>query len=212
MDERLPILKQIDIFVFKKIDEFRATPTYNKLLENYTSLEENEQKVAKGIMLGATALLPIFLILTPWLTNRSTKNNLETRTQLVMRMQEIVSQNGAAGNLVATMASPTPIADQGQLNNRMSNIAASTGVDAGKLKVSNFSTETVSPILTKSEADFKFDGLSTAQLMGLFTAMLGRERFRVSSVSIKRNDTSSLLDGTFHAVHFGQTILVEDNE
>lgn len=212
MNERLPILKQIDIFVFKKIDEFRGTPSYSKLLESYTSLEENEQKVAKGVLLGATALIPILLLFTLWLTNRSTKNNLETRTELVMRMQEIISQNGAAGNLVATMASPTPISDQSQLNNRMSNIASSTGVDANKLKVSNFSTETVSPILTKSEADFKFEALSTAQLMSLLTAMLGRERFRVSSVNIKRNNISNMLEGTFHAIHFGQTPLAEDNE
>ena len=204
MEERLPLLKQADVFVFKKIDEFRASPAYGKLLETYAGLEENEQKIAKALMLAATAIIPLLLLFTLWVANYSSKSDLETRSQLVERMQEIISQNNAAGNLIATVASPVAIMDQGALSGQLNSIASSTGVDAGKLRVSNFTTDQVTPILTRTEADFKFDGLTTPQLMSLFTAMLGRERFRISNVSIIRNAKSNQLDGTFHAIHFGQ--------
>lgn len=211
MEERLPLLKQADIFVFKKIDEFRATPSYSKMLEAYTSLEENEQKIAKAVLLLATALLPLLLLSVMWLTNFSAKSDLEARTQLVERMQEILAQNSAAGNLVATVAAPTAILDQGMLTGQLSNMASSSGLDASKIRVSNFESSNVSPVLVRAEADLKFDGISTAQLMTLFTNMLGQQRFRISAVEIIRNKSTNLLDGTFHAIHFGQNIQPEEN-
>jgi len=204
VEERLPLLKRADVFVFKKIDEFRATPGYSKMLEAYTSLEETEQKIAKAAMLGATALIPILILFALWVTNFTIKSDLETRSQLVTRMQEIIAHNNAAGNLINTMAAPVALADQGAMSSQVNSIAMGSGIDGSKLRVTNFTTDSISAALARSEADFKFDGLSTPQLMGLFTAMLGRERFRISNVSIIRNEKSNQLDGTFHAVHFGQ--------
>lgn len=211
MEERIPLLKRADLFVFKKIDEFRATPAYGKLLDAYAGLEENEQKLAKALMLAATAVIPLLLLFTLWIANFTTKSDLATRSQLVEHMQDIISQNNAAGSLISTVAAPTAISDQGMLSAQMNTVASSSGVDAGKLRVSNFTADAVSSLLMRTEADFKFDGLSTPQLMGLFTAMLGRERFRISSVNITRNSATNLLDGTFHAIHFGQSPQPVDN-
>lgn len=211
MEERQPLLKQADVFVFKKIDEFRATPAYAKMLETYGGLDENEQKVAKALLLAATAIIPFIFLFTMWIANYSVKSDLETRTQLLTRMQDIISQNNAAGNLMNSVAAPMAIQDQGAMSSQVNNIASSVGVDAGKMRVSNFTADPVSTTLTRAEADFKFEALTTPQLMGLFTAMIGRERFRVSSVNITRNAATNLLDGTFHAVHFGQVPPPMDN-
>lgn len=212
MEDRLPLLKRLDVFVFKKIDEFRATTGYAKLLESYTSLEETEQKIAKSAFMLASAVIPVIILSVMWFANYSIKNDLEARGELVKRMQEIIAQNSAAGNLIATVASPTAILDQGQLSAQMNGVASNSGFDANKLKVTNFSAEAVSPELTRAEADFRFDGVATPQLMGLFTTMMGRERFRISAVDITRNSTTNQLEGTFHAVHFGQTLRPEDTE
>ena len=210
MEDRVPLLKRADTFIFQKIDEFRATPSYAKLLENDVALEENEQRIAKGVLLAATAILPLLLLFILWLTNYSVKSNLELRTQVVNRMQEILSQNGAAGNLSNTLAASTSFSDQNALNSQMSSVLSGIGVDAGKVRISNFTASNISSTLTRAEADFKFEGLNTAQLMSMYTALMGRERFRVSSVAIKRNDASNLLDGTFHAIHFGQALSPEE--
>lgn len=205
MEEKVPLLKRADQFIFQKIDEFRATPTYSKLLETYTSLEENEQRVAKGVLLALTAVLPLIFLFTLWIANYSVRSDLNLRLGLVQHMQDILAQNNAAGGLSTSLAAPMAFLDQNALNTQLSGVLSRAGVDAGKVRVSNFTSSNISSQLTKAEADFRFDGLNTNQLMSMFTTLLGTERFRISSVSIKRNDASNMLDGDFHAIHYGQS-------
>lgn len=203
MEERLPLMKRMDVFLFKKLDTFRSTPAHSKMVEFYAGLEEGEQHLFKSGLLAALFILPLFFIGLMWWGNSRLSADLEGRRQLVMRMQDIVAQNNDANNLAATMAAPQGFTDQTELTGRLSSLLASAGVDASKLRLNNFSSSPVGNLM-RSEADFRFDGLSTDQLVNLLTALLSQERFRISAASIRRNSSSNLLDGTFHGVHYGQ--------
>ncbi len=203
MEEKTPLLKRLDTLLFTRLDEFRKTPGYAKLLESYAGLEEDQQKIAKWAMLSATFLIPLLLVSIMWWRNSTVEKDLAMRIALVERMQQIISQNGEIGGLTNTIASPNALTSDSDLNSRLSSSLSASGIDVSKIQVNNFTTDSVTPDLTKSEADFRFSGLSTEQLVSVFTALLQRERFRIASVQITRNDSSNLLDGSFHGVHFG---------
>ncbi len=206
MEEKTPLLKRLDTLLFTRLDEFRKTPGYAKLLESYAGLEEDQQKVAKWAMLSATFLIPLLLVSIMWWQNSAVEKDLAMRVALVERMQQIIAQNGEIGGLTNAIASPNALTSDSDLSSRLSSSLSATGVDISKIQVNNFTSDSVTPDLTKAEADFRFEGLSTEQLVGVFTALLQRERFRISSVQITRNATSNLLDGNFHGVHFGAVV------
>lgn len=210
MEERIPLLKRLDTYIFQQLDEFRKTPGFAKIHEFYGGLEDEHQKVFKWVLLLSTFLIPFFLVLIMGLQNYSLSNEVDTRIALVERMQQIITQNSEVGGLSGQIAAPTAFNSQDELNSRLSSALASSGVDLAKIRVNNFSTESVSALLTRSEADFKFDGISTDQLMGVLTTLLQRERFRISAVQIKRNNDTNLLEGSFHGVHFGETQLQDE--
>lgn len=204
--DRLPIFKRLDLALFRQIDNFRATPNHAKLAEQYAGLEEHEQNILKAAALTVLFIIPLMGLGIFWWINSSKRADLVLRTQAVDRMQEIIAYNGAALDLTARVAAPQAIPDEPSLTSRLSNTLAASGLDLAKVRVSNFSSNSVSPQLSRSEADFAFNGLSTEQLVGLFTSLISSERFRIESVSIKRNTTSNLLEGQFHGVHFGQIV------
>ncbi|MBY0518014.1 MAG: hypothetical protein K2P81_13985 [Bacteriovoracaceae bacterium] len=211
MEEKVSLIKRFDLFVFTKIDEFRKTPNYSKLVNLYGQLEDEQQKVAKIALLAATFILPFLMVVAMFIGNMTVESDLANRTALVERMQQIIAQNGDIGGLANSLASPTPLNNEGELNGRISSALSSAGVDLSKMRISNFSTNNISPTLSKAEADFKFTGLTTEQLMNIFSTLLQRERFRIASVQIKRNDQTNVLEGQFHGVHYGE-IQTQDEE
>ncbi len=209
-EDNLPLLKRMDLFLFQKLDQFRQTPSYARIQEGYAALDEQGQQMVKAGLLAATLLFPLLFLGSFWLRNRSIAQDVRERGETVARMQEIIAQKAAAGGLVNRVAAPEAFPDQETLRQRLSAVLSSAAVDPGKIQINNFEAVPVSDALTRAEADFKFEGLTTAQLVGLFTGLISQQRFRIASVSITRNEGSNLLDGAFHGVHFGQNVVVEE--
>ena len=205
------LLKKFDIYLFQKLDEVKNNPNYSKSVEFYSNLDEDQQRIAKWTLLSMTALLPMVLVLIFWIQNSSLHADLESRIELVDTMQEIVTQNSESGGLSLGLAASSPITSESDMQTRISTALSRSSVDLSKIRISNFSTENVSDSLVKAESDLKFDGLSTEQLMSLFTYMIQTEKFKISSVEISRNPQTNLLEGLFHGIHFGQVLIQEDD-
>ena len=62
MEDKTPLLKRFDSFIFAKLDEFRKTPGHQKMLETYAGLDEEQQKFAKLGMLASVFLVPLFVV------------------------------------------------------------------------------------------------------------------------------------------------------
>ncbi len=212
MTTRVPLFKRVDQWVFRQLDTFRATPAYNRLVEQYATLEEHEQTLTKGGVLAGFLLVPLIILGVLWWHNAGVRDEVVLRSQVVERMQNIISQNSAAAGLAGSVAAPQAFLDAGELTTRLNAALSGSGVDTSKLRVNNFTSDSVSPQLTRAEADFGFTGLNTTQLVNVFTNLITRERFRISSVDIKRNPSSNLLDGNFHGVHFGQVAAAVEGE
>jgi hypothetical protein len=206
----IPLFKKIDRAVFERISKFKLTPGYNNLQDFYNGLDEEQQKVFKaGVVLGIF-LVPMMILGLFWWQNNSLRNNLETRINLITKANEIIGQRQSLRNISPMILSENPIDGESMMSSRLSSLLSASGVDLSKIKVSDYTGELVSGSIQRSEADFKFTNVSTDELMNIFSNMIQREKFRIQTVDIVRNNETNMLQGKFRAVHFGNAQNLEE--
>lgn len=208
----VPLFKKIDLAVFERIDKFKATPGYNGLQDFYNSLEEEQQRLFKGVVVFLIFLLPTMFICFMWWRNSALEEDLKTRIALVAKANEIIGQREGLRAVGPAILSPNPIDGESMMSSRLSNLLSSIGMDLAKFQVRNYEGNMISQSVMKSEADFSFTNVSTDELMNMFTALIQREKFRVQSVDIKRNADTNLLSGQFHGIHFSNAVTAGEEE
>ncbi|MFP5385230.1 MAG: hypothetical protein ACLGHN_04080 [Bacteriovoracia bacterium] len=209
INTRIPLFKKIDRAVFERIDKFKLTPGYNNLQDFYNGLEEEQQKFFKAIVIVLIFFIPAIFLGLVWWQNQSLKEDMGTRIALVEKANEIIGQRQSLQQISPIILSENPIDGSSMMTSRLSNLLSAIGVDLSKIQVSNYEGTMVSGSIMRSEADFKFSNLSTDELVNIFSSMIQREKFKIESVRIARNPESNLLQGQFHAVHFGNAQTTE---
>jgi hypothetical protein len=202
--KRVPLFRKLDQAIFEKIDQFQKTPNYNIIQDFYNGLEEEQQKIFKGLIVVLIFALPMGIIGLFWWQNNSLRENLILRTSIISKANQIIGQDQSLNEITPRVFSLNPIDGQSMMTSRLSNLLSSSGVDLSKIQVSNFNSNQLSTTLLKAEADFNFNNVSTDELMNIIMAMISREKFRISSINIKRNADTNMLQGQFHAIHFSE--------
>lgn len=201
-ETKLPFFRRIDQAIFDRIDKFKLTANYNPIQDFYNGLEEEQQKLFKGIIILSTFLIPLTgLGLITW-QNDKLKADLALRTSIISKASEIIGQNQGLQEITPQVFSSNPIDSESMMSSRLSGLLSSVSIDLSKIQVGDFSSDSISSTALKSEANFSFNNVSTDELMNIFTVMINREKFRISAVEIKRNADTNMLQGQFHAIHY----------
>lgn len=209
---KIPLFKKVDRAMFERIDKFKTTPGYTGLQDFYNGLEEDQQKLFKVVVIFFIFFLPALFLSFMWWTNNNLQAELQTRISVVSKANEIIGQRQGLRDVSPAILSPNPIDGESMMTSRISNLLSSMGVDLSKIRVSNFQGDMISTSIMRAESDFAFSNLSTDELMNIFTNMIQREKFRIQSVDIKRNDETNLLNGQFHAIHFSDAAQTGEEE
>lgn len=205
-----PILKKVDKAVFEQVDKFKLTPNYTALQDFYNGLDEEQQKIFKAALNLVLVLLPLLFLGFLFWQNLNLQKEYDLRKGMLEKAQTIIGQKQSLQNAGPRILSMRPIDSDSMMTSRLSNTLSQGGIDTSKVRISNFSSTSISETVFRSEADIGFTGLTTIQLMNAFTTLIQRERFRISSVDISRNAETNLLNGQFHAIHFSLVTPQED--
>lgn len=206
----MPIFKKIDRAVFERIDKFKLSPGYNNIQDYYNGLDEDAQKLFKAGVILALFVLPATLLGLIFWQNNSLKGDLETRLAVINKANEIIGQRQSLRNVAPNVLSENPIDGASMMNSRMANVLAQMNIDLAKIQVNNYEGDIAAGNIMRSEADFQFSNMSTDELMNVFTALIQREKFRIQSVDIARNNDTNMLKGQFHAIHFSNAAPTEE--
>ncbi len=198
----LPFFQRMDQAIFARIDKFKQTPNYNPLQDFYNGLEEEQQKLFKGIVILSIFLLPLAGVGMFWLQNNSLKDDLSLRIDIASKANEIIGQSQGLEEISPQVFSDRPIDSDSMMSSRISELLSPMSIDLSKIQVSGFESSSISATALKAEANFAFSNLTTDELMNIFTSMISREKFRISSVEIKRNPDTNMLQGQFHGIHY----------
>jgi hypothetical protein len=198
---KLPYLKQMDRSIFEQIDKFKTTPNYTVLTDFYNNLEEEQQKLFKFGVLLATIVIPVMLLSFLWWQNQSVRADLELRTQIMNKAQQIIGEARGVTSISPQIISQSPIDSEEMLTSRVSNAVAGSGMDTSKISRGEFVTTNISPKIFQTEAVLNFTNVSTDELMNVFTNLIRKEKMRISEVTINRNQDTGLLFGNFRVIH-----------
>lgn len=208
----MPLFKKIDRAVFERIDKFKLTPGYNNVQDFYNGLDEEQQKLFKGGFIVVIFLIPALLLTVLWWQNNSLRQDMETRMALINKANEIIGQKISLREVAPNVLSDSPIDGASMMSSRLANVLAQNSIDLSKIQVNNYEGNMASGTIMRAEADFQFSNMSTDELMNVFTAMIQREKFRIQSVDITRNNDTNMLKGQFHAIHFGNASALPEEE
>ncbi len=208
-DVNVPYMKRMDKAIFEQIDKFKTTPNYNLLTDFYNNLEEEQQKLLKGGVILVLFLIPALILSILWWQNQSVRNDLELRTAIMNKTQEIIGQSRGVSAISPEIISQSPIDSEGMLMSRVSNAIAGNGLDTNKISRGEFNTTNISEKIFQTEAVLNFSNLSTDELMNLFTSLIRKEKMRISEVTITRNADSGLLIGNFRVIHLAAIQITE---
>lgn len=212
INSSIPVFKKIDRAIFERLDRFKQTPSYNNLQDFYNGLEEEQQKVFKAATILAIFALPSLMISFLWWQNSSIKQDLTTRISLVSKANEIIGQKVGLREVSPAILSDNPIDGESMMTSRLSNLLSSMNIDLSKIQVKDYEGNMISAAIMRSEAQFSFANLTTDELMNVFSGMIQREKFRISSVEIIRNPENNLLQGQFHGIHFSNAQSAAEEE
>ncbi len=212
INEKNPLFKKFDLFVFEKIDKFKKTPNYNFVSDFYNSLDEEQQKALKISVIGLIILLPTFFIFFLHWQNTKLKDDLNLRTQIISKANQIIGQKKSLEEIRYNVLSQNPIDSDSMMTSKLSQLLSNTGIDLSKIQVKDFKSEQISSELNRSEGKVSFNNLTTDELMNLLTNLIQIEKFKISSINISRNSTTNLLQGYFEAIHLAQISLNDSEE
>lgn len=210
MENSKSIFIKIDEFIFQKLDLLKAEGLFQKGQDLISNLDENQQKIAAQLAAFTFILLPYVVVLGFWWGNHFTRKSLEVKKQIIEQIALYDGNKTALNNVAGNYLSPTPINGQEDMDNRVRNIAAGGGIDQQKVSVVQFNQVGQSSSVTKIEADVSFRGFGTNDFSSFMRGLVEAERFKISKVSLTKNNETNLLEGVISVLHLGQTPVMNE--
>ncbi len=203
-NQKIPTFKKLDTLIFINIEKFKKSPAYNNLVEIYTSLDEEQQKLTKVSLIFLIFFIPfIFVSLIYW-QNSKLKEELNTRTQIVSKASQIIGQKSSLEEIKPQVLAGNPIDSEAMMTTRLSSLITGTGIELSKIKVQNVQTQSLSKDIFRADVKINFSNFSNENLIDFLSTLMRREKFKISEINIDRNTNSSLLNGFFQAIHLSQ--------
>ncbi|MFA5583348.1 MAG: hypothetical protein WDA09_03960 [Bacteriovoracaceae bacterium] len=196
------IFKKLDLEVFQAVDKLKSHPNYQSFLDFYTNLEDEQQKLFKIASLAALIILPLILLSILFFQGVALKSDFEKRVEIYSKANEILSKNQGVRQVSSNILSQNPIDSSDMVIAKISSSLAPLGVDLNKIRVANFESNEISSSIISSQAEFSFSDMSVNELMDTFNGLIRREKFRIESVQINRNENTNLLRGNFLGIHY----------
>ena len=205
------LFKRLDTEVFQGLDKLKTHPNYQSILDFYTNLEDDQQKFLKSGMMIALFVIPMILVTFLFFQNQSLKSDFSQRVEIYKKANEILAKNQGVRDISSNIFSQNPIDSSEMIISKISSAVGPT-VDLNKIKVSNFTSDQISSSIVNSQATFSFKEMSVNELMDTFVGLIRREKFRIQSIQIIRNENTNLLQGSFVGIHYSVVSQESDEE
>lgn len=205
MEDNKNIFIKIDEFIFQKLDLLRADGSFQKINELITTLDENQQKIVAQVLTFSLILIPYMVVATLWWGNHFSKKRLEVKNQILEQISMLNGNKGSLMQVSSTYLAPTPIQSQEDLDNKIRNLMSSVNIDQKKISVHNFSQLSTSSAVAKVEASISFKEFGTQDFSSFMSTLVEKERFKITRISMTKNNTTSLLSGEISLIHLGKT-------
>lgn len=205
------IMKPIDIFLSDQVFKLQENPEYQKIMDRYSSLDDNEQISMKFFMMAIVTLLPVVIIGSFYFMNSSKKQELAVKSEIILLANSIIEKDNGIKR-VANKVFGREVSSESQFKTQISTTISRAGIDIEKVKISGIELEEISTGINQLTANIKFNGFSSANLYSFLRNLNINKKIKIEEIDIKKNTTSNLLDGVLAIFYYSKISDSDRNE
>lgn len=205
MEKQKNIFIKIDEFIFQKIDFLKTDPSFQKMNELLSGLEEKEQKLFAQIITFTFILTPYIFVLFLWWGNHTSKVNMGIKSQILDQISTLNGSKETRSFISASYLSPVAIQSREDLEIKIQNLMASSSIDQNKVRVLSFNQLSSSSNISKIEGSISFENFGTLDFSSFIQAMVEQDKFKITRINMNKNKNSNLLNGDLSVIHLGKT-------
>lgn len=197
--------KNIDEFIFAKVDQLQSNPLFQELVAKYEQLDSKLQKVISFTSTILLIFLPLLIVLFLFISNFSLRSEVNAKKEIFQLINDINANKKTLESVEKNVVSPSKVGSRINLKERIINIMNKIGVAPEKVKIKNFAKPSgPTGQISKAEADLEFRDFSTNNLTQLMLQLLQFEKMKISTIEITKNQKKNSIFGTLHLVHFSK--------
>lgn len=201
MSNGLPSFKKIDEFIFSQIDNLKASPVYQQMIDQVSSLDDESQKKINYGLSIFIVLFPILIILFLVWKNVDLNNSLKLKRDIQLSTSEISTKIRRLKNVEMGVIGPSIIASEEELQNSLKNILKSQNIAPDKFSVSEFGISESITNLKRVSALLGFRNLSINDLTNVLRELISTEKMIILDLVIKKDPATELLVGSIKIYH-----------
>lgn len=206
--KNINIMKPIDDYLVLQIEKLKEHSQYQRLIDNFSTLEENEQSVIKGIMMISLIIVPLLVIIIFYSITSSLKSELAVKESILQSSKNIISLTNDVKRDEMKALSPHA-ENESRFKSDISRALSRSGIDNSRMQINNIVFNEQGGNINEVQADIIFKGLSSANMYDFFNDLLIRKKVRLDEIQIKKDVNTHLLDGTASLFYYSK-ILVEE--
>ena len=204
--KQVQIMKKLDTLLFSKLDELKSSVQYQKISDQYSVLDENVQDLIKGLLFLVIFLIPFTVFGIFHLSNSSARQAVETKEELIILAQKLVSRQSAITREERQLMSAQFIDSQSQLKNKITTTLSNNGIDVSNIDLTGFDTEELEGLITKASANLNFTSMSSRDFFKMLNVLVSREKIKFEQINVKKSQSTGLLNGSLLIQYFSKDI------
>ncbi|AUN97959.1 hypothetical protein DOM21_11470 [Bacteriovorax stolpii] len=206
MEKSSNLFIKIDEFIFQKLDALKSEGVFQKFNDALANLDEDQQKIVAQVTTFTLIIIPFIFVAVLWWGNSQSRKAIETKKQIMDQIALFDGNKNTLNNISANYLAPSSIMGQDDLDNRMRNILSQSSIDQTKVNISNFTQNSISSSINKTEAELVFQGFGTSDFSNFMRALVDQERFKILKINLNKNNETNLLQGTISLMHMGPNL------
>lgn len=203
-------MKKIDSLIFKEIAKLENSESYQKVSDLYSSFEDNVQKIVKSCIMLAVIVVPLLLVLLFKFSNNSLNDELNLKKDLIISANTLIKSKNEIKRVSRVQIGKQFVESSEEIKKNVLGMLNLAGVDSSKVKISNIDITPEASLITKVKADVKFDGMSNNDIFSFLTNLTSKLKIRIDEISLKKNDSTKLLDGVFTMNYFSKAEILNE--
>jgi hypothetical protein len=201
MSNNSSIFQKIDEFVFGQIESLITNTNFQQFLDQFSSLEENVQKVLNYIFSVLIVIIPLIIVIGLEIYHFTLSSKMNIKWNIYSQLKEVSIQSKRLFAAEKKVIGPRKIPNRDKLNQILIRILKSNSIKTDNVTVSQVQVSNFLRSMTKLSATLKFKGLSTTNLTDLLKDFLTKEKFIIPKLVINKNLKTEFLDGEIKILH-----------
>ena len=204
--EKLELFKKIDDKIFDEIKKVDSNPEVNKLRDLYLAADEKTRQYFKYGSFALFYIVPIVIVFIMFQSNNELKENIKIKQDIIKTASEVIGKKIAIEQAASVLFSAIPIDSEKAFTSLINKASARLKIDTSKISVSNYESESIANIITKSSIMINIKGLGGKEVFQLMKELNQNLKMMITFIDLNKANGKEFVAGNFEVIHYTKEI------